>query len=141
MPPVRVSVNGYGTIGKRVADAVTLQPDLRLVGIAKTRPNFEAEIARARGYPIFVAGDGDAASFRAAGLEVAGGLEELVAHFREDYVARAVQWAADLDWLAEIRAGLRARVAASPLCDGPRFAAKLLATLRGVWREWCVTAT
>lgn len=79
MPPVRVSVNGYGTIGKRVADAVALQPDLRLVGIAKTRPNFEAEIAQARGYPIFVAGKGDVASFQAAGLKVAGGLEEMLA--------------------------------------------------------------
>jgi predicted O-linked N-acetylglucosamine transferase (SPINDLY family) len=65
------------------------------------------------------------------------GLGELVAQSSQDYVARAVTWTHDLDWLAELRAGLRARVAASPLCDGPRFAANLLAALRGVWREWC----
>ena len=65
------------------------------------------------------------------------GLEELVAQGPEDYVARAVEWATHLDWLSELRQGLRARVAASPLCDGPRFATHLLAALRGVWREWC----
>ncbi len=30
----RVSVNGYGVIGKRVADAVRVQPDMELAGIA-----------------------------------------------------------------------------------------------------------
>jgi glyceraldehyde-3-phosphate dehydrogenase (NAD(P)) len=44
---VRVAINGYGTIGKRVADAVAAQPDMTLVGVAKTRPNFEAERAAA----------------------------------------------------------------------------------------------
>ena len=38
------------------------------------------------------------------------GLEELVAQGPEDYVARAVRWATDLDWLSELRQGLRARV-------------------------------
>jgi glyceraldehyde-3-phosphate dehydrogenase (NAD(P)) len=75
---VRVSVNGYGTIGKRVADAVTRQPDLTLVGVAKTRPSFEAAVAIARGYPLFVAGTGDPAAFHAAGLKVSGSLEEMV---------------------------------------------------------------
>jgi glyceraldehyde-3-phosphate dehydrogenase/erythrose-4-phosphate dehydrogenase len=43
---VKVVVNGYGTIGKRVADAAALQSDMEVVGVAKTRPNFEA-----RGFP------------------------------------------------------------------------------------------
>ncbi len=29
---LRVAVNGYGVIGKRVADAVALQPDMQIVG-------------------------------------------------------------------------------------------------------------
>ena len=33
---IRVAVNGYGVIGKRVADAVTLQDDMQLAGIADT---------------------------------------------------------------------------------------------------------
>ncbi|MFO7539153.1 MAG: type II glyceraldehyde-3-phosphate dehydrogenase, partial [Chloroflexota bacterium] len=31
---IRVAVNGYGIIGKRVADAVRVQPDMELVGVA-----------------------------------------------------------------------------------------------------------
>ena len=34
MRKIRVAVNGYGVIGKRIADAVALQDDMELVGIA-----------------------------------------------------------------------------------------------------------
>jgi predicted O-linked N-acetylglucosamine transferase (SPINDLY family) len=69
------------------------------------------------------------------------GLEDLVARSHAEYVERAQEWAADLARLATLRQGLRARMAASPLCDGPRFAANLLAALRGIWREWCAQAS
>ncbi len=75
---VRVAVNGYGTIGKRVADAVARQPDLTLVGIAKTRPNFEAEQAVAKGYKVYIAGDGTKDAFDAAGVPTAGRVDELI---------------------------------------------------------------
>ena len=45
MSKVKVAINGYGTIGKRVADAVSLQDDMEMIGVAKTRPNYEATIA------------------------------------------------------------------------------------------------
>jgi glyceraldehyde-3-phosphate dehydrogenase (NAD(P)) len=76
--PIKVAVNGYGTIGKRVADAVARQPDLRLVGVSKSRPNYEAEIARSKGYPLFVAGSGTTAAFESAGLKVAGSVTDLL---------------------------------------------------------------
>lgn len=75
---VRVAVNGYGTIGKRVADAVARQPDLELVGVAKTRPNFEADRALRLGYPLYVSGAGARADFDAAGLRLAGTVEEML---------------------------------------------------------------
>ena len=84
---VRVAVNGYGTIGKRVADAVTKQPDMELVGVAKTRPSFEARRAVEKGYPLYVAGDGKRSEFDAAGLPVAGTLADLLA--RADVVVDA----------------------------------------------------
>lgn len=34
MNKIRVAVNGYGVIGKRIADAVALQDDMELVGVA-----------------------------------------------------------------------------------------------------------
>ncbi len=69
---VRVAINGFGTIGKRVADAVARQPDMELVGVTKTRPSFEARRAREKGYPLYVAGAGDPSEFESAGLPVAG---------------------------------------------------------------------
>ncbi len=78
MAKIRVGVNGYGTIGKRVADAVVRQPDLELVGVAKTRPDYVARRAADRGYPLFVAGEGNPEKFRAAGLPVAGRLADLL---------------------------------------------------------------
>ena len=54
MAKIRVGVNGYGTIGKRVASAVAAQDDMELVGVTKTRPNFEALAALAKGYDLYV---------------------------------------------------------------------------------------
>jgi len=65
------------------------------------------------------------------------GLEEWVADDVDGYVARAVALAGDIDGLATIRAGLRDRVAASPLCDGPAYARGFEAALRDMWRRWC----
>jgi glyceraldehyde-3-phosphate dehydrogenase (NAD(P)) len=76
---VKVAVNGYGTIGKRVADAIASQPDMALVGVAKTRPSFEARVATERGYPLYVGGKGTKAEFVAAGLPVAGMVDEMIA--------------------------------------------------------------
>ena len=67
------------------------------------------------------------------------GLPELIAGDFAEYVELAVGLAADVPRLAELRGRLRPQMAASPLCDGPRFADNLLQTLRGVWRRWCET--
>jgi glyceraldehyde-3-phosphate dehydrogenase (NAD(P)+) (phosphorylating) len=75
---VRVAVNGYGTIGKRVADAVAKQPDLTLVGVAKTRPSFVARTAVERGYRLYIAGDGEQSEFDAAKIPTAGRVEDLL---------------------------------------------------------------
>ncbi len=76
---IRVGVNGYGTIGKRVADAICSQPDMKLVGVAKTRPNYEAEIAIRNGYDLYAADPEHADAFAEAGIDVAGPVDELVA--------------------------------------------------------------
>jgi predicted O-linked N-acetylglucosamine transferase (SPINDLY family) len=67
------------------------------------------------------------------------GLTEMVARDAQDYIDLAVRLAHDLPHLAEIRAGLRDRMARSPLCNGPLFAANLSVLLRDVWRQWCRT--
>jgi predicted O-linked N-acetylglucosamine transferase (SPINDLY family) len=65
------------------------------------------------------------------------GVTETIAATTEEYVELAVSLAGDLPGLARLRAGLRPRLAASPLCDGKRFAANLMALLRQVWGARC----
>jgi len=65
------------------------------------------------------------------------GLADWVAVDVEDYVALAARKGADIGALAELRAELRPRMRASPLCDAPRFGRGLGAALRCTWHEWC----
>ena len=74
----RIAINGYGTIGKRVADAVAAQDDMRVVGVAKTKPDFEAKLAIRKGYPLYAANKEAAAKFDKARVETAGVLADLV---------------------------------------------------------------
>ncbi len=64
-------------------------------------------------------------------------MPEWIARDKDDYVARAVACANDLPALAALRADLRQRLLASPICDAPRFAQNLEVAFRGMWREWC----
>lgn len=65
------------------------------------------------------------------------GLTETIATDLPGYVATAVALAKNPDRLAELRATLRQQMAASPLCDGPRFARDFEMMLRGIWQAWC----
>src|SRR5437016_10673040 len=76
--PAKIAVNGYGTIGKRVADAVALQDDMRLVGVAKTKPDFEAKLAVRKGHAVYAANTDALAKFEKAGVKAAGILDDLV---------------------------------------------------------------
>jgi glyceraldehyde-3-phosphate dehydrogenase (NAD(P)) len=75
---IKVAVNGFGTIGKRVADAVSAQTDMEIIGVSKTRPSHEAMIAQKRGYPLYIADISKKESFEKAGMKVAGTVEEMV---------------------------------------------------------------
>ncbi len=65
------------------------------------------------------------------------GLTELIAKTSEEYVQIAVNLAKDMDKLAALRAGLRPRMAASPLCDGVGFTRNLEQAYREMWWKWC----
>lgn len=65
------------------------------------------------------------------------GLQEFVADSPEQYVEAATRAAGDLRRLSETRATLRERMAASSLCDGPRFCKRLEAAYRRMWTAWC----
>ena len=75
---IKVAINGYGTIGKRVADAVAAQPDMKVIGVSKTKPSHEAFVAKSRGYPLYIADVAKRDAFEKAGLPVAGSIEEML---------------------------------------------------------------
>ncbi len=77
MMKVKVAINGYGTIGKRVADAVSLQDDMEVVGVTKTRPDYEAKLGSKR-YPLYVAKPENVELFEKAGIEIHGTIEDLL---------------------------------------------------------------
>jgi glyceraldehyde-3-phosphate dehydrogenase (NAD(P)) len=74
---VRVAVNGYGVIGKRVAYAVALQDDMELAGVADVVYDYRIRVAAESGYPIYSATDEKRGEMEAAGIPVAGTLEDL----------------------------------------------------------------
>ncbi len=75
---VKVAINGYGTIGKRVATAVNQQDDMTVVGVTKTRPTYEAKDAVRQGYLLYVPQESIPA-FEAAGIPVAGTVDDMIA--------------------------------------------------------------
>jgi glyceraldehyde-3-phosphate dehydrogenase (NAD(P)) len=75
---VKVAINGYGTIGKRVADAVTAQDDMEIVGVCKRNPTFEVRMAFDRGLAFYTTDEEHRAAFAEKGLTVSGLLPELL---------------------------------------------------------------
>jgi glyceraldehyde-3-phosphate dehydrogenase (NAD(P)) len=76
---VRVAVNGYGVIGKRVADAVAAQDDMVLAGIADVATDWRVAVARGKGYALHGATKEHAAAMKSARLDPAGVLDDLLA--------------------------------------------------------------
>jgi predicted O-linked N-acetylglucosamine transferase (SPINDLY family) len=72
-----------------------------------------------------------------ASLLTAIGLPELIAETPEEYVNIATSLAGDLDRLATLRAEIRERMRASPLCDGAGIARVIEKVYRAAWRKWC----
>ena len=50
---IKVGLVGYGTIGRRVADAIALQKDMELVGVTAHSYSYKTEVAKTKGLKIF----------------------------------------------------------------------------------------
>ena len=80
MGVIKVAINGFGTIGKRVADAVDAQDDMEVVGVTKTGPSFGCDLAVKKGFPLYCTFDDQESisRFWANGYECSGGLSDLL---------------------------------------------------------------
>ena len=86
------------------------------------------------GVPVLTLAGDRFLSRQGVGLLMNTGLPEWIASDPDDYVARAATLAGDLQGLAALRASLRERFLASPLCDAKRFARHFEQALEGMWR-------
>jgi glyceraldehyde-3-phosphate dehydrogenase (NAD(P)) len=76
---IRVGINGYGVIGKRVADAVRLQDDMELVGVADIVHDYRLRVAVERGYPVYASDPASRPEMEEAGIRIKGTLDDLLA--------------------------------------------------------------
>jgi glyceraldehyde-3-phosphate dehydrogenase (NAD(P)) len=75
---IKVGIVGYGTIGKRVADALKLQPDMELSGVTARSYNFRIEVANKKGWPIYATEDADLDNLKKNGIDVKGDINDLL---------------------------------------------------------------
>ncbi len=75
---IQVAVNGYGVIGKRIADAVAARDDMDLVGVADVVSDWRIRVAVKKGYPVYASTPEGAEQMRAAGITLAGTLDDLL---------------------------------------------------------------
>lgn len=80
MAKVKVAINGFGTIGKRVALAVSAQDDMEVVGVTKTRPAFGCDLAVQFGFPLYSVFETQESvdAFHAAGYDCKGTIDDLL---------------------------------------------------------------
>lgn len=75
---VKVAVNGYGVIGKRVADAVTMQDDMKLAGVCDVITDWRIRIAGLKDFQVFAFDDASKSKMIEAGIKTSGILNELL---------------------------------------------------------------
>jgi len=77
---VRVGVVGYGTIGQRLADGVSLQKDMELVGVADVSPTLAVRALKEKGMPydLYVASSDNMKLFEELNIPISGTLEDLI---------------------------------------------------------------
>lgn len=73
---IKVAINGYGTIGKRIADAILKQDDMKLIGATKFTPDYSVLLANKNGIPIYTEGS-RIPKFEELGYEIAGTIDDL----------------------------------------------------------------
>jgi glyceraldehyde-3-phosphate dehydrogenase (NAD(P)+) (phosphorylating) len=75
---IRVGINGYGTIGRRVADAVRKQKDMELVGVTAAHPHYKYTMALEKGIPLYALDMKSLELFNSSGYSLKGTLNDLL---------------------------------------------------------------
>ncbi len=73
-----IAVIGYGVIGKRVADAINLQDDMKLAGVCDIISDWRIQNAVRKGYDIYAATEEAADKMKSEGISIKGDMQELL---------------------------------------------------------------
>jgi predicted O-linked N-acetylglucosamine transferase (SPINDLY family) len=138
VPAARIEIRGHT---ETVAEHLAMYADLD-IGLDPFPYNGTTTTCEAlwMGLPVVTLNGDRHAGRVGASLLTRVSLPELIADTPDRYVAIAIELARDPERLASLRAGMRERMAASPLRDEPGFARRFEAMLREIWRQWCRTA-
>lgn len=74
----KVALVGFGSQGKRIAEAISAQPDLQLVGVVVKEPDVHTHIAFKKGFTLYAVNNEDIANFKDAKIDVQGSLSDLL---------------------------------------------------------------
>ena len=69
---------GYGVIGRRVADAISAQPDMDLIGVVKKKPDYKAKLAISKGFSLYSIDSESKKTFAESNIQVSGELKDLL---------------------------------------------------------------
>ena len=75
---IKAAVNGYGVIGKRVVDAIKIQPDMELVGVADVVSDYRVKAAVVLGLPVYASLSEKSNEMRDSGIPIVGNLDDLL---------------------------------------------------------------
>lgn len=77
---IKVGIAGYGVIGQRLADGVTQQDDMEVVGVVDVAPTLPIRALKEKGmiYDLYVAKPDNIPSFDEVGITVTGTMEDLI---------------------------------------------------------------
>jgi predicted O-linked N-acetylglucosamine transferase (SPINDLY family) len=95
--------------------------------------------ALSMGVPVVTRMGQTVAGRMTASILSALGMTAFVARTDAEYIALALERAAQLDALSETRASLRGRLRDSPVGNAARYVAAVEDAYRDAWRRWCAT--
>jgi protein O-GlcNAc transferase len=133
---LRSRIDFYGVLPAREFHALFMQVDLALDPLLVTGGTTTCE-SLWMGVPVIVL-RGERFIHRVGySFLCSAGLARFAAASIDEYVQIAVNAAADIEGLAQLRLGLRAQLACSALMDQQRFTRNLEQLYRDAWRIWC----
>src|SRR2546428_5716604 len=74
----KVGVNGFGVIGKRVAEAVSKQKDMKLIGVSDVVADYRVKMGQKKNFAIYSSLLEKLPDMKKAGIEASGVLVELI---------------------------------------------------------------